>query len=189
MTNISLATLHDKLWIAYKRVYKGPTDTESEEKNIDKFWENDPVYSDSTNLQNERCYCWKDLSIGEEKIIGSIAATLKALIASEACCERGFSFLRYVYSMKRRNLTIDKLETFSAYTMFHWMDITSYLYHFTLFSLPLLSFFQLLFVTKATKKNERENLWTIFEEKREINKLSVKARSRYTTVERTTVES
>jgi hypothetical protein len=83
----------------------------NEKRNIDRFWANLRTYSGSTLLEDERYHYWKAISMSEDPLIGGIAASLMAVLASEACCERGFSFLRYIYSTKRRNLTIEKLET------------------------------------------------------------------------------
>jgi hypothetical protein len=77
--------------------------------NIDRFWCSRSAYSGSSMLSEDRYSYWRDLSLNDDPLMGTIGATLMSAASTEASCERGFSILRKIFSKQRQMLSVSRL--------------------------------------------------------------------------------
>jgi hypothetical protein len=94
-----------------KREYFGEAmDWERERENIDQFWMGSMPYPSSSTLRTSRVRFWEGVAVKMDKRIGSVAIALMTAAASEAACERAFSYLRLILTNRRHRLTLTHLE-------------------------------------------------------------------------------
>jgi hypothetical protein len=72
---------------------------------LDRFWAEEMPYPYSSFLLTDRCKFWTEAATGVGNHVESVARDLMVASATEACCERGFSFLHYIVSKRRKRLS------------------------------------------------------------------------------------
>jgi hypothetical protein len=76
---------------------------------IDTFWASLGSLTGAGTLADRRYGYWKDFSFHENQALGSLGILLMSAASSEACCERGFSVLRKIFTRQRQRLSIRRV--------------------------------------------------------------------------------